>query len=124
MNLLKKIGTIMLKATEIWIGFWPLVSATIPGSSAVVQTVSKDLIQIADIIVQVESIGQALGTAGPQKAVAAAPLVAQVVMSSALMAHHQIADEAAFKAACVTIAGGFADLLNALKGDVVTISKT
>ena len=124
MTWLKKIGEIILKGVEIASGIAPMVSAALPGSAGPVQVVSQDLAQIASIIQDVEVMGQALQQAGPQKLQAAAPLVAQVILQSSVLANHAIANPALFNQACTEIAGGMADLLNSLKADVQTISKT
>src|SRR5229473_448728 len=116
MNLLAKIGGIILKATEILTGFGSVVSQSIPSSSGVITTVSKDLTEIATVITQVEAVGQSLAIAGPDKLKAAAPLVAQVILSSAMIVNHSIADSAKFQGGCTKIADGMADILNSLHG--------
>jgi hypothetical protein len=119
MTFLKKLGGILLKGTQIIMGFAPLVQAMVPGSAGIISEIN----QIAAIIAQVEIMGQALGVAGPDKLRAAAPAVAQIILQSSMMAHRQIADPLKFNAACATIAGGMADLLNSLKPDVETVDK-
>ena len=119
MTFLKKLGQIILKGTQIILGFAPLVQQMIPGSAGLV----SEFTQIAGIIAQVEVMGQALGIAGPDKLRAAAPAVAQIVLQSSVMLHREIADPVKFNTACATIAGGFADLLNSLKDNVDTINK-
>lgn len=121
---LKKVGEIILKGVEIVSGIAPIVSASLPGSAGTVQVVSQDLAQIATVIQEVEVMGQALKQPGPQKLTAAAPLVAQIVLQSSILAGRSIANEALFTQACSEIAGGVADLLNSLKADVPTVSKT
>lgn len=119
MSLLKKIGTIILKGTQVLLNIAPLVQAVMPGSAGVI----NEFNQIAAIIVQVEVMGQALGIAGPDKLKAAAPAVAQIILQSSVMVHREIADPVKFNAACATIAGGMADLLNSLKDNVDTQDK-
>lgn len=124
MTLLAKIGSILLRATEIISGFGPLVSAVVPNSSGVVTAVESELSQISGVITSVEAIGQTLQIPGPQKLTAAAPLVAQVILQSSLLAHHKIANEVLFKQGATKIADGMADVLNSLHDTVETISKT
>jgi hypothetical protein len=123
MTFLKKLGQILLKATEIVAGFQPLIASTFPGVSGPVQVASRDLAQIADIIAQVEAMGQALGQPGADKLRAAAPLVAQVILQSSLLAQRQIADPMLFKVGAQKVADGMADVLNSLKDDISTSSK-
>lgn len=126
MTFLKKLGEVLAKGIAIWAGFSTAVKEQYPGSSTVVQVISKDLTDIATVVVEVETIGQTLGQPGTAKLAAAGPLVAQVILQSSLMANHKIADEVGFQKACQEIAGGMADLLNSLKDNVgdVTSSKT
>lgn len=124
MTFLKKLGEIILKFTEIATGIGPLLSTAYPQSATAVTTVTSDLSQIAQIIAQVEAMGQALNIAGPQKLTAAAPLVAQIVLSSSLLVNQKIDDPVMFQKACTEIAGGVADLLNSLKANIDTTSKT
>lgn len=124
MTFLKKLGSILLKVTEIAVGFSPIVQQLLPGSATTVATVSKDLAQIADIIVQAEAMGQALGQAGAQKLIAATPMVAQIILASSILANHKIANPGLFQQGCTSIASGMADVLNSLKDDVQTEGKT
>ncbi len=124
MTFLKKLGQILLQATEIVTGFSGLAQQFMPGSSGVMQVISKDLAAIAQIVAEVEAIGQAMNLAGPQKLSAASPLVAQIILQSSLLVNHKIADEVLFKKACSELAGGMADLLNSLKDNIDTTSKT
>jgi hypothetical protein len=126
MTFLKKLGAILLEATKIVTGFGPLASALIPGTKddKIIQVVSSDLVQIAGIVTQVEVFGQALSIAGADKLKAAAPAVAQIILQSSLLANHKIANAPLFQTGCTKIADGMADVLNALKDNVDTESKT
>jgi hypothetical protein len=117
MKFLTKLGALLLKGVAIVSGISPLVTTQFPGSNSAVQVISADLAQIADIIAQVEAIGQALGQKGPDKLKAAGPLVAQVVLKSALLANHKIAQPDLFAAGSTKIADGMADILNSLAAD-------
>lgn len=124
MTFLKKFGAILLKFTEIFVGLAPMFEGSLPGQAGTIQVVSKDLTAIAQIVLNVETIGQALNQPGPQKLIAAAPLVAQVILQSSILANQSIANPELFQKGCGEIAGGMADILNSLKDDVDTQSKT
>ncbi len=123
MGWLAKFGGIALKFVQIAAGIAPIVQAEIPGSSGTVQIVSKDLTEIAQIIQEVEVMGQALNQPGAQKLTAAAPLIAQIILQSSLLANHTIADQAKFQAGVNSVASGIADVLSSLHPDVQTVNK-
>lgn len=123
MSFLKKLGQIAIKGLEIVMGFMPVVQQELPGNRTV-QVISQDLAQIASIISQVEVMGQVLGQKGPDKLKAAAPLVAQIIMASSLLANHKIANPALFQQGCASVASGMADVLNSLNDDVQTVGKS
>jgi len=124
MKFLTKLGQILRKGLEIYTGFSPIISGMISGSGNVVQTISRDLTEIANIITTVEVIGQTLNQAGPDKLKAATPLVAQVILQSSILANHKIGDPALFQAGCQKLADGMADVLNSLHDDISTVNKT
>ena len=121
MTFLKKLGVVLLKATEIIVGFGPTIPAKY---QALGTTIVSDLKAIETIIVQVEGVGQVLGLPGPDKLRAASPLVAQMVLQSSVVAGRKIADPALFQRGAQKIADGMADVLNSLKDDVETESVT
>lgn len=123
MKFLTKFAQIVLKVTEVAAGIAPIVSAAVPGESGKIDVVSQDLAQIGTIIQQVEVMGQVLGQPGPQKLQAAAPLVAQVLLQSSILVHHQIANPTLFQQGCTKLADGMADVLNSLKDDIETQDK-
>lgn len=122
MTFLKLLGSLILKGLAIVTEFAPAVQQLIPNSAGVLSVVSKDLSEMYQVIANVEAVGQMQGLAGPDKAKAAAPLIAQIVLASAGMAGKQIADPALFDKACVEIAGGIADVLNSVHPVVATTS--
>ena len=81
MTFLKKLGTVLLKASGIVTPFGPALAALIPGErdDRIIRTVSSDLSQVADIVVLAEAMGQALGQPGSQKLIAATPMVAAML---------------------------------------------
>lgn len=117
MTFLKKLGSILSTVTGLFLGFAPVVQKAFPQTGGVIDTVSKDLSEIGAVVVNIEAIGQLKGLSGPDKAAAAGPLVAQIILNSTLVAGKKIADPAKFQAACATIAGGVADVLNSLHED-------
>jgi hypothetical protein len=127
MGWLKKAGQIILKVTEILVGFGPLASALIPGDKddKVISVVTTELTQIAGIVTQVEAMAGALSQPlpGDQKLLMATPMVAQILLQSSVMVHHQIHDPVLFQKGCASIASGMADVLNSLRDDVQTITK-
>ena len=119
MNFLKKFGAAILKVTQIVTGIGPIFSAAVPQASNAITVATSELQQLAGVIGTVEAIGQAVNLPGVQKAAAAGPLVAQVILQSTFMAGKRIADEALFTKACTAIGGDIADLLNSLQGNAV-----
>lgn len=119
MTFLKKLGIILAKATEIITGVGPLIRTVAPQYATQEQFLESELVQIGQIIVTVEALGQALGTAGPDKLKAAAPLVAQIILKSSIVGQHQIANPQLFQSGAQKIADGMADVLNSLKDDKI-----
>jgi len=120
---LKKAGAIILQGVEIFSGIAPILTSKIPNSSGAIQTVSKDLAQVAGVIMDVEAFGQALGLAGPQKLTAAAGPVSQIILDSSLLAGKQINDPVLFKQGAQAIADGMAKVLNSIHPDNATQTK-
>lgn len=125
MKWLSRIGQIINKTLQVVGVFGPVVSASIPGDrdDRIVNVISRDLAEAANVIVNAEAVGQALGLAGPQKLIAAAPGVAQVILGSALLAGRKVANPDLFKAGSTKVADGLADILNSLKDDIDTVDK-
>jgi len=120
LTFLKKLGTILANAAGIFAGIGPIItpflgSAASQASSAI-GTAVNDLTAISQVVVQVEAVLQAPGS-GPQKLIAATPLVIQILKTSQIVAGKQIADEALFAKAAQEITSGVADLLNSIHPD-------
>jgi len=126
MSWLKRAASIALKVTTAVLGFGPLVTSLTPTKrdDEILARVTPSLTQIAGVIQQVELFGQALALPGPQKLTAATPAVAQIVLQSAFMVGHKIADPVLFQRGCMKMADGMADVLNSLKDDVDTADRT
>lgn len=124
MTFLSKLGKIIATVSEIFLGFAPILSKAVPQVGGVVQTISKDFADVGNIVAQVEAIGQLKGLAGPDRAKLAGPLVAQIILSSTLVAGKKIANPDLFNQGCVNISGGVADVLNSLHEDAVSAVTT
>lgn len=122
MKLLSRIGQIALKATELIMGYGPLVKQAIPGTrdDRAIDLVADKLVELRDVIVQVEIFGQALGLAGADKLKAAGPAVAQVILSSSILAGRKIRDPELFKRGATKMSDGMADIMNSLDDKVET----
>ena len=114
MTFLKKLGLILLKATELIAGFGPI---TFPNNKGAVQTLVTDLSQIAQMVVTVEGIGASLNIPGNQKLQAISPLVAQLILQANFMDGQKIKNENLFRDGAQHIAQGMAEVLNSLHED-------
>jgi hypothetical protein len=128
MKFLSKLGAIISKVNPVLGIASGIVAGFLPQDKRgkvenVTATISNDLSVLAGVITSVEGVGQALGIKGPDKLKAAAPLVAQAILSTALLSRHKIANEALFQQAATKIADGMADLLNSLDADGVDEEK-
>ncbi len=124
MTFLKKLGSVLLKIGEIVTGFGPVLSGFVPSAAGPVAVVTSDLKNLGDIIATVEAVGQSLSLPGTQKLIAATPLIAQAILQSELLVGRTIADPAGFQTAASKVADGIVGILNALKPEVPTVSKT
>ena len=114
---LGKAGKIINTIGQVLGLFSPAITTLFPGAKEEIKVVSQDIAQIADIIVLVEGIGQAGSLPGADKLKVAAPLVAQVILKSSIMAKHDIDVPVLFNQGVTKVADGMADILNSLKGD-------
>lgn len=117
MTFLSKLGKIIATVTGLFLGFAPVIQKTYPGTGGVIDTVSKDLAEVGTVVANIEAIGQLKGLSGADKAKAAGPLVAQIVLNSSLVAGKKIANPDLFQQGCQNISGGVADVLNSLHED-------
>jgi hypothetical protein len=123
MTWLSMAAKIALTAARIVVGFGPAASALIPGTKddKIIAVGTDYLVKISNVIQNAELFGQALGIKGPDKLKAAAPAVAQIVLTSSLVAGKKIANPALFQQGCTKVGDGVADILNSLSaGDVET----
>jgi len=119
MTFLKALGQAILKGAAIVGGFAPLVEAAVPGQAAKIQVVSNDFTQMANLVVQVEAIGQAAGLTGAQRASGIAGAMAQTILQTAPFLGKKIANPVKFQEDSGKLAGVIADLLNDVDGGEV-----
>jgi len=119
MNFLKALGQAILKGGSVIQNFLPVGAAV---ATAISPGLGLTISELGAIITSVESVGQTLGTSGPDKLKAATPLVAQAILQSAFMANHKIANAALFNQAAQEFAQATVDLLNSLDGASLTVT--
>lgn len=123
MKFLTKLAEIFAKGLQIVGVFAPTIEKVLPGpAAAVVQTVSKDLSEMAQVILDAEQVGVALQLKGPDKLKAATPGIADIILESALLANHKIANPDLFSQGATKIADGMADVVNSLHTDGITVT--
>jgi len=123
MKFLTKLAEYFAKGLQIIGVFAPTIERVLPGpAAAVVQVVSKDLTEMAQVILDAEQVGVALALKGPDKLKAAVPGIADIVLQSALLANHKIQDPALFNQGCTGIASGLADVINSLHTDGIEVT--
>lgn len=113
MGFLKKLGNILLKITQVVTGVGPILG----GKAGAVDTVIDKLTQIGEVVTLVEAFGQAVSQPLPgiEKLKGVTPVVAQIILTSSLVAGRKIADPVKFEAGAQQIAAGVADVLNSLE---------
>lgn len=123
MKFLSKLAEYFAKGLQIVAAFAGVTARILPGSvSTEIQVVSEDLKEIAQVIVDTEEVAVALALKGPDKLKAAAPKVADILLQSAMLANHKVANPTLFSQGATKIADGMADVVNSLhvNGIVVT----
>lgn len=115
MKFLTKLGQLLAQAVPGVSAIGPIVAALIPKSAKAVGVVQDDLAKVAEVVANVEALGQLWGKVGADKAAASAPLVAQVILNSAMLGGHPVANQELFMKGCAEIGGGMADVMNSLK---------
>lgn len=124
MNFLKKFGQLVANIAGVVAGIGPIFAAAIPGKAGqAIQTGINDFEQVAGVVQTVETVFTTINgpdaKTGPEKLLAATPLVAQVILQSSALAGKKIADPTLFQSGCAKVAGGFADILNSIHPDAV-----
>ena len=127
MKWLTLVGKYALVGLNLLTGFGPMIGQMIPGDKddKIIAKSTDTLIQVSTVIQMVEAIGQAASTPmpGAEKLKVATPLVAQIILSSSMLAQHKVANEVLFRQGCTSIASGMADVMNSLTGEPDTTDK-
>lgn len=122
MKFLSKLAEYFAKGLQILGVFQPIVSAVVPGVAAPVQVISKDLTEALQVIVDTEEVGTALQLKGPDKLKAAAPRIADIILQSAALANHKVANPDLFNQGVLKVSDGLADIVNSLHTDGITVT--
>lgn len=122
MKFLSKLAELFAKGLQILGVFQPIVSAVVPGLAAPIQVVSKDLTEAFQVIVDTEEVGAALQLKGPDKLKAAAPRIADIILQSAALANHKVANPDLFNQGTTKVADGLADIVNSLHTDGIVVT--
>lgn len=122
MKFLSKLAEIFAKGLQLVGVFTPIIDKVDPSLGQKIETVSADLTDAMNVIVDVEHIGTALQLKGPDKLKAAAPLVADVILKSAALANHKVANPDLFNQGATKVADGLADIVNSLHPDGIAVT--
>ena len=124
MKFLSKVAEYIQKGLQILNLFQPVVQAENQKAGQVVTTVSKDLSEVFGAVQDAEQIGQAMNLPGAGKLQVAIPLIGDIVLQSAALSGHTIANQALYNQGLAKFSDGAADIVNSLdpKG-VVAVSK-
>lgn len=120
MKFLSKLLEYMTKGLMYVQGFSQVVQQIDPKLGGPVQIVSKDLGEIFDSTVDAEKIVAAMKDStktGADKAAIAGPLIGDIILQSAALVGHQIADQDLFNQGVAKITSGSADVVNSLHTD-------
>lgn len=118
MTFLKKLGLALAKGLQIVTGLGA-AGVQIPYGQKITDTVQR----LLDVIITTEALSVALGTPGPEKLKAAAPLVAQELLQAGPLVGKKIAKPELFQQGATKVADGLADVLNSLHEDEVKVEK-
>ena len=116
MSFLKKLGDIIVKGAGVFLGFAPAITAAVPSSGGLVTTISKDISEIANLVVIAETVGQQQNIPGPDRAKMIASQVVQILLDTILKGQ-KIQDQPLLIEAGADIAGGFAKALTSVHED-------
>lgn len=118
---LSKFAEIVAKGLQIVGVFAPLVQSVMPQAERTIQIVSKDLTEIFTAITDAERVGLALSLKGPDKLKAAIPAVSDIILQSAALANHKIANVELYNQGVAKMADGAADIANSLHESGITV---
>jgi hypothetical protein len=116
MSWLKRIGTVLVKASQVIVGLQPFMPA---GAVGIIATVEDVIAQALGVIVQVEAMGQALALSGPQKLQAAVAQGTQIFLVWSQKLGKKIGDQAKFTAGVTKVFDGLVDIANSWKDETI-----
>lgn len=116
MSWLKKIGSVLVKATQVIAGLQPFIP---PSGVSVIATVESVIEQALQVVVQVEAMGQALALTGPQKLQAAVAQGTQIFLVWTQKLGHKIGDQAKFTQGVTKVFEGLVDIANSWKDETI-----
>jgi hypothetical protein len=122
MTFLKKLGQILAQVGQFAIGIEPLIDRMLPNGGGIVRTVSQDLTEMANVVVNIETLANVMGTPGPDRLKQVAALLGPIVLQSAVVAKHDIGNPALFQQSLTGYAQATVDLLNSLKADNIQVT--
>jgi hypothetical protein len=122
MKFLSKVAEYLQQGLRVLGIFAPTVEELAPQTTGTIQTISKDLTEIFDAIVDAERIGVALSLKGPDKLKAAIPAVSDIILQSAALSNHKIQNIDLYNQGVAKVAGGAADIVNSLHTDGITVT--
>jgi hypothetical protein len=115
MSFLKKLGLKVLQVSGIVAGILPLVKTVAPTTGKIGEALDKLEASVHAVFASEVMLGAiGLAQSGSQKAKAAAPYIAQLILSLDALDGRKLskAKEPVFRAACERLAGNLADALN------------
>ena len=115
MSFLKKIGGAILKGLAYASGIMPIVQQSLQPVLTQFPTAANIFEKINSAIQDVEVIGQATQTPGPNRLALAVPLVSAALLKYTNDLGHKIKDEALFQKAAAEYAQASVDLQNSLE---------
>lgn len=114
MGFLKKLGIILAKGTQIALGISPLLQG---GVRTGVERATSILEQVAQIVIDMEVLGNKWQLSGAQKLEGAVVQATAIFLNSAMLAGRKIQDAAMFQAGITDVVNGIVKILNSVKGD-------
>jgi hypothetical protein len=117
MKFLSKLVEYFEKGLQILNLFQPTIQMVDNKAGMITQTVSKDMNEIYLVLADVEKEALALGLKGPDKLKMAVPLVEDIILRSASLANHKVANPDLFKQGVEKLTSGAADIVNSLHTD-------
>lgn len=116
---LSEIGKVLAIGLRVIGVFEPIVQQVYPKADPIVVTVDTLFQRLSSAIVSAEKNGKLLGLSGADKARLAAADFSQIFLAIADAAGHKVANGPAVTTSMTTMAGSFADFLNAMSHETI-----